>query len=344
MRRRALYLALSFVALSAFSGSLGCGSSHAAKPGAGSGTSGTSGSSTTGTSTTPPTSGTTGSQTTPPPVSDAMAPDTSTGQIVIGDSGLPDLPTLTNVVATQRDDSVGIDFDPVSDAVDYRVYPLPAPGTAKVNADGSLTIPNAIYRCAGKRQGYDLMNNLDNQDGSLPDGGALSVFNPPFEWKASVSSNPLLGYVYPEAGDGLVPVYALAGYPMQDELGWRESRLKIYTTDASERQTLLSQNWRDDGIVFYVPSAASASTQTVYASANAARSNCIQCNSTFHTQSYFLAADMASHTMDTTPPAAAFQVLTSAAAGTVPLQVVTYKTDQVHDELAVGTERYKRAL
>jgi hypothetical protein len=47
---------------------------------------------------------------------------------------------------------------------------------------------------------------------------------------------------------------------------------------------------------------------------------------------------------DTTPPAPAFEVLTAPAAGTVPLMEVLYTTDQVHDELAVGTERYNRAL
>jgi hypothetical protein len=340
MRRRPLYLALSFLVVLPFlGGGLGCGSSHEASHGA----SGSSSTSPTGSTKPPPTSGASGSSGVnagggqPPPVSDAMAPDTTIGQ-VSADSGLPDLPTLTNVVATQREDSVGIDFDPVTDAVDYRVYPLPALGTATINADGSLTIPNAIYRCAGMRQGYDLQNNLES------DAGDLTVFNPPWNWQSSVSNNPLLGYVYPEAGPGLVPVYAVAGYPMQVELGWRESRLKVYTTDATERQTLLAQDWRDDGIVFYVPSAASSSTQTVYTSANAVPWNCTQCNSTQNTQSYYLAASMSEHKMDATPPAAAFQVLTSAAAGTVPLQVVTYTTDQVHDELTVGTERYKRAL
>jgi hypothetical protein len=82
----------------------------------------------------------------------------------------------------------------------------------------------------------------------------------------------------------------------------------------------------------------------VYSSANDVRWNCVQCNSMQHTQSYFLSAGMAAHAMDPTPPAPAFEVLTSAAAGTVPLQVVTYTSDQVHDELTVGTERYKRAL
>jgi hypothetical protein len=301
--------------------------------------------------------------------SDAEAPDTSTGQIEIGDSGLPDLPPLTNVVALQREDSVGIDFDPVEGAVDYRVYPLPSADQIINNGDGSLTIKNAIYRCAGLRQGYDLENDTNDPDagGMVRDGGlsafdmpvsweagspipavpagpGLSLYNAPFNWKASTVDTPTLGHVYPTSGAGLVPVYAVAGYPMQIELGWRESRLKIYTTDATQRATLLSQNWRDDGIVFYVPSAAGPSTQTIYSSQNQGPWSCQGCNSIQHQQYFFTAADMAKHMSDTVPPAPAFQVLTAATAGTQPLMAVLYSSDQVHTELAVGTERYNRAL
>ena len=53
---------------------------------------------------------------------------------------LPPLPTLHDVVATEREDSVGIDFDPVDDAIDYRVYPLPKDSDVTINADNSLTI------------------------------------------------------------------------------------------------------------------------------------------------------------------------------------------------------------
>ncbi|MGH7268802.1 MAG: hypothetical protein ACREJ3_00085, partial [Polyangiaceae bacterium] len=49
---------------------------------------------------------------------------------------LPPLPALTNVTATERDDSVGIDFDPVDGAIDYRVYPLPNDKDVTTNSDG----------------------------------------------------------------------------------------------------------------------------------------------------------------------------------------------------------------
>ena len=122
-------------------------------------------------------------------------------------------------------------------------------------------------------------------------------------------------------------MYAVAGYPMQDELGWRESRLKIYTTDPGQRQTLLDQNWRDNGVVFYVPSVPSVSTQTIYSSQVSAGWNCTECNAIQHRQYYFTAVDMASHATDTSPPTPAFEVLTSAAAGTAPLNSVLYSSE-----------------
>ena len=72
----------------------------------------------------PPTAATPATSPTPGPssVSSTARPATA----------LPPLPALTNVVATEREDSVGIDFDPVDDAVDYRVYPLPADGDIAV--------------------------------------------------------------------------------------------------------------------------------------------------------------------------------------------------------------------
>jgi hypothetical protein len=264
---------------------------------------------------------------------------TTVGQVDGGvpDSGLPPLPPLTNVVGTVREDSVGIDFDPVDGAVDYRVYTLPSPGDIAANADGSLTIRNAVYRCAGLRQTYDLENNLNQGQ------AGLFLENAPWNWKAQVSSDPTLGYVYVSPADGLVPVYAVGGYPGSNELGWRESRFKRYTTDSAERQMLLGQGWRDDGVVFYVPAAAGSSTQVVYSSQTAA--TWAGQSWPHYTQYYFGAADVSTHMSDTTPPAPAFSVLAAPASGTQPLSAVLYQVDdQAHTELAVGKERFQRAL
>ncbi|MGA7123426.1 MAG: hypothetical protein WBY94_25205, partial [Polyangiaceae bacterium] len=183
------------------------------------------------------------------------------------DANLGPLPALTNVTALEREDSVGIDFDPVDNAVDYRVYPLPDPSTVTTNADGSLTIKNAIYRCAGLRQTFDLPNNTSN---SLNKASAGQVYaSGAYSWGATVPAKPALGYVYVTPASDRIPVYAIGVHATAPESGWRESRPKIYTTDAAQRKTLLNQGGRDDGIVFYAPAAASAATQTIYGSETA---------------------------------------------------------------------------
>jgi hypothetical protein len=248
---------------------------------------------------------------------------------------LPSLPQLTRVFATQRDDSVGIEFDPVDGALDYRVYPLPNDGDVTVNGDGSVTVHNAMYRCAGLRQTYDLPNNMDKGDPSLV------ASNGQYAWTAQIPSTPSLGFVYVDPASDRVPVYAVAGYTNGYEIGWRESRLKVYTTDSSARQKLLDAKWRDEGIAFYVPSAASGATHTVYASQN------VQAvpgkNTSQYSQYYFTDADMAAHMGDSMPPQPAFQVLTATADGAQPLMAVLYQTSNPHVELAVGNERFHRA-
>lgn len=259
----------------------------------------------------------------------------------LGDTGLPPLPSLTNVLTTQREDSVGIDFDPVDNAVDYRVYVLPNPDAVLVNDGGSITIPNAIYRCAGLRQTFDLPNGTTNPQGVVPDGGQ-TYFNPnqEFSWGATILPNPILGYVYVQPATGLVPVYALGVHPTANELGWNESRPKIYTTSTTTRASLVASGARDDGIVFYVPSAAGPTTTTVYYSENVVQASATD---TTYAEYFFTSADMASHTSDTTPPAPAFEILSATANGAEPLMAVFYQPGNNHTELAVGKERYNRA-
>ncbi len=264
------------------------------------------------------------------------------GQLDGGAPGntLPALPPLTNVVATEREDSVGIDFDPVDNAVDYRVYPLPNPADVTVNNDGSVTIKNAIYRCSGFRQTYDLPNNTTNNLTNPDNGQVYENFNPQYSWTAQIPANPTVGYVYVTPGAGLIPVYAIGIHPVATEVGWRETRPKIYTTDTSLRASLLGSGGRDDGIVFYAPASPSAATTTIYHSETV---QLVGQGYTTYTEYYFTAADMASHSSDQTPPAPAFQVLTAAATGTQPLMAVFYMPGENHTELAVGNERFKRA-
>jgi hypothetical protein len=271
------------------------------------------------------------------PVSDAGALDGAPA------TALPPLVPLTNVVTTEREDSVGIDFDPVDNAVDYRVYPLPADGDITVNANGSVTVKNAIYRCAGLRQTDNVPNNVNSintGNGVYPTSDAGIVFSSVYPAiTTQISPSPTLGYVYVGPASDRVPVYAVGVHPSGGEAGWRESRPKIYTTDSSVRQTLLGQGGRDDGVVFYVPSTASSATQAIYHSETVAP---VQ-NWTQYTEYYFASADVPSHAKDTTPPALAFPVLAAAAAGTQPLMAVMYQPTQQHVELAVGNARYARA-
>jgi hypothetical protein len=262
------------------------------------------------------------------------------------DSVLPPLPPLTNVTALQREDSVGIDFDPVDNAADYRVYPLPNGADVTVRADGSLAVRNAVYRCAGLRQTFDLPNGVTNPTGTdSPDGGQVyeNTSNPVFSWGAQIPGTPLLGYVYVTPASDRKPVYAVGVHPSTNELGWRESRGKIYTTDPAARTALIGQGGRDDGVVFYVPAAPSSATHTIYHSEMAA-SQATTPPWTQYSEYYVTSGDIAAHAGDTTPPAAAFEVLSAQAAETQPLMAVFYEPQHSHTELVAGNERFKRAM
>ena len=263
-------------------------------------------------------------------LSAATSPDTFDGSA---------LPQLTNVIATQREDSVGIDFDPVDNAVDYRVYVLPDSADVTNNASGSITIRNGVYRCAGLRQTLDLPNNTGNSL-TAPDAGQ-EYQNGQYSFTADVPATPTLGYVYVVPTEGTVPVYAIGVHPTSNENGWRESRAKIYTTSGSTRSTLLSQGGRDDGVVFYVPSESASNTAAVYHSESAevvAGQGWTQ-----YSEYYFMGGAVSAHQSDSTPPSPAFQIFQTAQAGTVPLTSVTYNTQMPHVELSAGLARFNRA-
>jgi len=246
---------------------------------------------------------------------------------------LAQLPPIDNVAGVVREDSVGLDFDPVDGAKDYRIYPLPKDADITNFSDGGLVVKNAIYRCAGYRQTHDVPNGSPKGD---------KAYAQQFPWDVKPLDKPTLGYVYNTDGAGRVPVYAVGMYPSAGEVGWRESRPKIYTTDPAVRKMYLALNGRDDGIVFYVPATADATTHPVYFSETAeivAGQGWTQ-----HSEYYFTDDDLQKHMGDKTPPTVAFPVLTAAAAGTRPLMGTLYQPPQRHIELSVGNERYQRAL
>jgi hypothetical protein len=263
------------------------------------------------------------------------------GMEVTVKSALPALPKMTNVNAAATDDNVHIAFDPVDGARDYRVYALPDDKDISSDGSGHVTIKNAIYRCAGDRQAP-----LTNQDNAKPVQGLsfnTLVDGAKVDGYTRTLPEATLGYVYTSPGAGRVPVYALGDSAANadnecDFLGiwarWGESRSKKYTTSESERTMLLSQNWRDDGIAFYVPAAAGAGTRSVYTNTKV--------DNIWVTRYYYV--DGAEATMRGKGETA-FQVLTTAAADTQPLMRVFYQNTcgRSHDELTVGKARFDRA-
>jgi len=247
---------------------------------------------------------------------------------------LPPLPPLTNVVATQDDDSASITFDPVNGALDYRVYPLPSDSDITVDSDGGVVIHNAIYRCAGDRE---------TPPPNVEDAGGVAFITTEVEQEVGgyprTMANATLGYVYTQPGPGLVPVYVLGeSDPSADDgcyyARWAASRTKNYTTSATERAELLSTFARDDGIAFYVPSKSDATTTQIFVDNEGAGTQSVS-------RYYFPdGPEAAAHSNKT----AEFAVLTSQASGTTPLMRVFYQNHcgWSHDELAVGQEDFNR--
>ena len=256
------------------------------------------------------------------------------GQTTDVSTKLPALPQLTNVLATENVDSTSITFEPFDGALDYRVYPLPADGDISVAADGRVIVKNAVYRCAGNREGP----HPAIEDGSTdPTNWVTTKVNTTKIGNYTRSdADATVGYVYPAPGDGLVPVYVLGSAdPLADDdcsySRWAASRSKIYTTSTKERDAALAAFARDDGIAFYVPSAAADTTLQMYSD-----------DSQWHTLYYFAdGAEAAAHTKKTP----LFSISKTQLPGSQPLMRVYYQNNcgLGHDELVVGKERFNRA-
>jgi hypothetical protein len=251
---------------------------------------------------------------------------------------LPLLPTLTNVVGTENDDSAEVTFDPVDGSRDYRIYPLPSDDDITIGGDGQVTVKNALYRCGGDRstpqptiddaaenQGAWVRTRVDNQ----MVGGYLRTM-----------ADATLGHVYIEPGPDRIPVYALGESDPSDDntcyfARWGATRVKRYTSSETERTQLLADFARDDGIAFWVPKPGTAGTTGVFVD--------IEQPNTPYAKRFYVAdgPEAASHPQKTP----AFAILTNAAPGTQPLMRVFYenKCGRSHDELAVGKERFARA-
>ncbi|HYJ08811.1 MAG TPA: hypothetical protein VEX18_07370 [Polyangiaceae bacterium] len=249
-----------------------------------------------------------------------------------GATTLPPLPQLGGVEATVRGDSVHISFEPLADAVDYRVYELPPNEDISVQGE-DFTIRNALYRCAGKRQTPAVVFD-DNP--TVPSGYMKTLVEDQdvYGYVRSLDE-ATLGHVYLEPGRDRVPVYALGDAdPLAENenyfMRWAASRVKEYVVSETERTQLLDLGYRDDGVAFYAPGSESEDTRWIYTSTDA------------QARYYFSDGPEAAVRSDATP---AFLALASAAPGTAPLMRVFYLnlSSTSHDELVMGQPRFERA-
>jgi hypothetical protein len=241
--------------------------------------------------------------------------------------GVKPLPPLTNVTTTVDHDNVIIRFLPEAGAKDYRVWLLDDPKAVLQRADGSTQFRGATYRCAGARP-------LAEFPGSI----AGDVWN--YDRREAES---VLGYVYPNAGPGRVPVFALghAGSEFDDHdpsAIYQATRMHVFVTDEGERQRLLAQSFRDDGIAFYVPEA--GADRTVYWMLSEAQpwvqDRRFGLLYTEGGERKLRASQGKERPL--------FKVFGKRAPGTLPLYRVNYATNAIHDELALGEAMRDRLL
>lgn len=256
------------------------------------------------------------------------------------DTDLPPLPELTNVRVRIVGDAANLTFDPVDEALDYRVYPLPADGDLVIGEDGSIVVTDAIYRCAGDRAALYMLEDVVSPDPGWNDNaaGGTSILARPIVGYTRAPADAELGFVYLTGAEDRVPVYAL-GDPDPVHEGAAEcgrpvftaTRTKRYVTDVATRDALIAEHWRDDGIAFWIPREASAATRPVY-------------EGTFVDDTLLRWID-GPEAVARGPGATVFEVLREAAPGTTPLLRVHVQPycGRAHDELVAGEARHRKA-
>jgi hypothetical protein len=313
---------------------------------------------------TPGAQGTVGGGNSGAPIAQGQSPDggaaavgagtTMTGGALPPDTGLPDLPLMSHVVADVHGNSATISFDPVPGAVDYRVYVLPQKSDIRLASDGSLDgVNNATYRCAGFRAAPTVPVDQDQGPASnpVPNWIATStcVDQENVQGFERTTANDTIGYAFEDAQPGTVPIYAI-GDPasMADNYGYgireQQTRSKLYVQDNS---SYLATGWRDDGIAFYAltsPASTACGTGTpvpVYSKTYPVD----VANSTV-----YYAAGPEAQTRGTGTPS--FYVCPTQVTDSQPVMRVNYQllspggsfgSSAAHDELALGQDRFERA-
>jgi hypothetical protein len=261
-----------------------------------------------------------------------------------GKTGLPDLPKIDNVHATQTGDTTIVEFEPVPGALDYRIYPLPKPEDVLVGANGEVTVKNAIYRCGGDRP---FMARKDDTgalyDASFTGGANGNLINNYIRSEA----DSILGYVFLTPGDGRDPVYRLSdpqgggGFMNASYLApiYGEGNLADYVVGTDARDKLVAQGFRDDGVQFYVPTNA---PRPIYRTLYKGLWN-------GNVSVFYTDGPEADYRKKDDPKTVAdqgtrFNVLASQDAGSVALHRVLYSGNNSFDVLAAGDARLARVL
>jgi hypothetical protein len=209
-----------------------------------------------------------------------------------------------------------------------------------VAADGSTTVKNGTYRCAGQR--YAPPVSSDDEPRKIAAYTFTTLVAHDVGGYQRTMAEATLGHVWITPGPDRVPVYALGDpYPSADSTQclyqrYTATRVKKYTTSADERAMLLAARWRDDGIVFYVPAAAGPDTVGIY-TVFTPDPNQMNLGRTFYMAE--------GPEKDKRPPSTlAFPVLKAAGTDTQPLMRVFYSAlcGRSHDELVPGMERFER--
>lgn len=260
------------------------------------------------------------------------------------DGGLPVLPKIDNVHVTQHGDTTIVEFEPVAGALDYRIYPMPAPGDVLVGQNGELGVKNAIYRCAGD---HPFQKRADDQgalyDASFTGGANGNLINNYIRSEA----DSILGYVYLTPGDGRSPVYKLGdpngggGFMNADWVApiYGEANLSDYVVGTDARDQLVAKGFRDDGIQFYV---STDGTRPVYRKLYTGLWN-------GNVSVFYVDGAEADARKNDDPKSVAdqgtrFNVLDNQAPGSVALHRVLYSGNNSFDVLAAGDARLQKVL
>jgi hypothetical protein len=250
----------------------------------------------------------------------------------LGPGALPELPRIENLVPTVRGDTATVTFEAVLDAVDYRIYPLPSDDDVLVGADGEVVVKNAIYRCSGAQPRADRSTNEFEHLFPFSLEGTVNGY-------ARAEAESVLGYVFLSPGPDRTPVYRVANPNLVGGYAWeygappaKEYNGADYVASEAERDALLAQGYRDDGIAFYAPT---EGTVTVY-------------RREFEDNGLvtFYADGPEKDVRDGQPGTGGprFQVLATESSGSVPLHRIFYGYHNDHDNLAAGDANKRRVL